>query len=339
MSEETKESARLKIAELVAKYAGQQADYESPDYNETQTRQDFINPFFKALGWDVDNEQGYAEAYREVVHELTVKIDGHTKRPDNAFRIGGNPVPLFLVETKKPSILLAAAADAAYQIRSYGWNKKIAVNILTNFREFAVYDCTPKPSPADNAAKARIRYFSYKNYSDEFDFLWNTFGRENIPKGGLDQFIQSDTQKKGTSAVDKEFLRMLEDWREHLAVSINKNNEGIGEEELNYAVQQTINRIVFLRMAEDRKIEPENSLQQAVGTGNFYQNVFRLFLQADAKYNSGLFDFEKDTVSPNLIIDNRIIKRIVSDLYYPNPYNFAIIPVEILGTAYERFLG
>jgi len=31
-------------------------------------RLELINPFFKALGWDVYNEAGYAEAYKDVVH-------------------------------------------------------------------------------------------------------------------------------------------------------------------------------------------------------------------------------------------------------------------------------
>ncbi len=60
----TKEDAKDKIAELVERFSFQVNSYKKSDYNATQTRQDFINPFFKALGWDVDNSQGNAEAYR-----------------------------------------------------------------------------------------------------------------------------------------------------------------------------------------------------------------------------------------------------------------------------------
>ena len=75
-------SAQKRIAELVIRFEEQIDSYKNSDYNETQTRRDFIDPFFKALGWDIDNEEGYAEAYREVIHEDKVKVSGATKAPD-----------------------------------------------------------------------------------------------------------------------------------------------------------------------------------------------------------------------------------------------------------------
>ncbi|MCL2652152.1 MAG: BREX-1 system adenine-specific DNA-methyltransferase PglX, partial [Candidatus Azobacteroides sp.] len=56
--------------------------------------------------------------------------------------------------------------------------------------------------------------------------------------------------------------------------------------------------------------------------------------------NSGLFDFQKDKISSEIIIDNKVIKNIISELYYPVcPYEFSVLSVEILGSAYEQFLG
>ena len=57
----TKEAAYNKIEELVIRFTEQIDSYKKSDYNETQTRRDFIDPFFKALGWDVDNENGNAD--------------------------------------------------------------------------------------------------------------------------------------------------------------------------------------------------------------------------------------------------------------------------------------
>ncbi len=57
--------------------------------NETQVRREFIDPLFETLGWDVSNRQGYAEAYKDVVHEDAIKVSGGTKAPDYGFRIGG----------------------------------------------------------------------------------------------------------------------------------------------------------------------------------------------------------------------------------------------------------
>jgi len=72
---------------LVERFRENREAYLSREYNETQLRREFLDPFFKALGWDVDNEQGYAEAYKDVVHEDAIKIERGTKAPDYAFRI------------------------------------------------------------------------------------------------------------------------------------------------------------------------------------------------------------------------------------------------------------
>ena len=53
-----------------------------------------------------------------------------------------------------------------------------------------------------------------------------------------------------------------------------------------------------------------------------------------------MFDFKKDTLSANVTIDNKVIKTVISQLYYPeSPYEFSVLGVEILGSAYEQFLG
>jgi predicted type IV restriction endonuclease len=75
----SKEEAYHKIEELVNRFGEQLDDYKRADYNETLTRRDFLDPFFKALGWDIDNSQGFAEAYREVIHEDRVKVGKATK--------------------------------------------------------------------------------------------------------------------------------------------------------------------------------------------------------------------------------------------------------------------
>jgi len=92
--------APREVIELVKRFKRNRESYRSSEYNETQARREFIDPFFKALGWDIDNEQGYAEAYKDVVHEDTIKIGGATKAPDYAFRIGG--ARKFFVEAKRP---------------------------------------------------------------------------------------------------------------------------------------------------------------------------------------------------------------------------------------------
>jgi type I restriction-modification system DNA methylase subunit len=334
-----KETAQDKIENLVTRFEEQYQSYKHSDYNETLTRRDFIDPFFKALGWDIDNEAGYAEAYREVIHEDRVKVSGATKAPDYSFRLGGGK-RLFFVEAKKPSISVKEDIQPAYQVRRYGWSAKLPISIITDFEEFSVYDCTKKPKPDDKPAVARIKYLSFRDYIKEFDFLWDTFSKEQVLKGSFDKFLQSDTHKKGTATVDKDFLESLDRWRTYLAVNISWNNRTLDEDEINFVVQQTIDRIIFLRIAEDRSVEPYGTLKHAVKQGNLYQNLFEQFQRADEKYNSGLFDFKKDKISRNVVIENKIIRTIINELYYPEcPYEFSVLSVEILGSAYEQFLG
>lgn len=336
----TKEEAYKTIAELITRFGEQYDSYILTDYNETLTRRDFIDPFFKALGWDIDNSKGNAEVYREVIHEERVKVGKATKAPDYSFRLEGGK-RLFFVEAKKPGVDIKEDISVAYQIRRYGWSAKLAVSIITDFEEFAVYDCTKKPKPTDKASVARIKYLRFSNYLKDFDYLWDTFSKEQVLKGSFDRYVQSDTVKKGTTTVDKEFLASLDTWRKYLATSISLRNKILDEDEINYAVQQIIDRLIFLRIAEDRGVEPYGQLKNAVTRkGDAYLNLFEIFRMADEKYNSGLFDFRKDQLSVNLQIDNKIIKIIVAEMYYPeSPYEFSVISVEILGSVYEQFLG
>lgn len=333
-----KDKARQGIKELIEKFKSNYHQFHADNYNEAQTRQDFINPFFELLGWDISNKQGLSQTYREVIHEDKVKVGKETKAPDYAFRFGGTR--LFFVEAKKPRVGLRDNLDAAYQIKRYSWSGKLGISILTNFEEFAIYDCSKKPFPNDKASVARIEYINYENYLDKFDFLYDTFAKENVIRGSLEKYNADTKSKKGTQSVDDDFLDSLDDLRTKLASNISKLNANISERDLNFAVQHIIDRIIFLRVAEDRGIEDYGSLRNACNNGEFYKNIVEIFKKADGKYNSGIFDFDKDKITQIIKVDNKVIKEIISDLYYPkSPYEFSVISIEIIGNAYEQFLG
>ena len=137
------EDTRAAVADLVDRYRRNEDQYRRPSYNEAQCRQEFINPFFEALGWDVRNLEGAAEAYKDVVHEASVKVGGDTKAPDYSFRVGGTRK--FFLEAKKPSVHIRDDAGPAYQLRRYAWGAKLPLSILTDFDELAVYDCRKRP--------------------------------------------------------------------------------------------------------------------------------------------------------------------------------------------------
>jgi hypothetical protein len=108
------------------------------------------------------------------------------------------------------------------------------------------------------------------------------------------KYVEAAKGKKGTADVDDAFLQEIERWRELLARNIALRNPGIDIAGLNYAVQMTIDRIVFLRICEERGIEPENQLQDIAGHDRAYRDLCELFKRADTKYNSGMFHFKQE---------------------------------------------
>ncbi len=124
-------TAPSEIIKLVELFERNAEAYRSPHYNEAQVRQEFINPFFKSLGWDIDNTQGHAKAYKDVIHEDAIKVGGVTKAPDYCFRIGGTRK--FFLEAKKPAVNIKDDPAPAYQLRRYAWSAKLPLSMLANW--------------------------------------------------------------------------------------------------------------------------------------------------------------------------------------------------------------
>ncbi len=336
------QAAKAKVEQLVEKFDRDQARFRQPDYNETQVRIEFINPLFRALGWEVENSL-------HVVHEDRTLVDeGQRKRvkhPDYGFRTGKDI--RFYVEAKKPSVRLQEDPDPAYQIRRYGWSKKLPLSVLTDFEEFIVYNCLQQPAPEDAAHVARLRYLTYDQYPQQWDDLYGLFSYEAVLDGALERLVEEE-KPRGTLTVDDSFLREMEGWRELLAKDIARRNRDLTHRQLNIAVQRTIDRLVFLRICEDRNIEPYGRLHGiARARDDVYDQLKTLYAQANDKYNSGLFHFTTDEndeagdpVSLKIDIGGEALHSIITDLYYPHsPYEFSVLPADILGQVYERFLG
>lgn len=333
------------ILDLIERFERNLDAYKSGSYNETQARREFIDPFFEALGWDVNNCEGNAEAYKDVIHEDAVKVGGITKAPDYSFRIGGQRK--FFVEAKKPSISIKDDPAPAFQVRRYAWSAKLPLSIVTDFDELAVYDCRIKPDQKDRADKARVKYYTFRQYAEKWDEIAAIFSKNAILKGSFDKYAESHKAKRGTAEVDSAFLEEIESWRDTLARNIALRNS-LSVRELNESVQRTIDRIIFLRIAEDRGIEEYGSLRGICNGPNTFARLRELFYKADDRYNSGLFHFrhEKgeaeppDSLTISLTIDDKPLKEILKRLYYPDsPYEFAVLPADILGQVYEQFLG
>src|SRR5258708_5427907 len=334
------------ILDLIDRYNRNRAAYRSNQYNEAQLRVEFLNPFFEALGWDINNKQGYAEAYKDVINEDAIKVGGATKAPDYSFRVGGTRK--VFVEAKKPATNLKDGREPAFQLRRYAWSAKLPLSILTDFEELAIYDCRVKPDRNDKATAARIRYLTYTEYPERWEEIASVFSREAILKGSFDTYAAQTRGKRGTAEVDTAFLQEIESWREMLASHLAARNKNLTQRELNFAVQMTSVRIIFLRICEDRGIEEYERIRSLVKGNNVYQRLCNLFVEADERYNSGLFLVQKendvpeppDALTPNLVIDDKPKKDIITRLYYPDsPYEFSALPASVLGQVYEQFLG
>ena len=220
------------VKRLVDRFDQNHDAYLSGSYNESQLRREFIDPLFETLGWDVENRQGSAMPYRDVIFEDSLKVGGATKAPDYCFRIGG--MRKFFVEAKKPSVNIAADSGPAFQLRRYAWSAKLPLSILTDFEEFAVYDCRSRPVRTDKAStarlraatrgQARIKLLRYSEYPDRWDELCSVFSPEAIRKGKVES-EEGEMSKSGHSSfllstfpfTDDAFLAEIEGWRDSLA--------------------------------------------------------------------------------------------------------------------------
>jgi len=155
----------------------------------------------------------------------------------------------FYAEAKKCSVNIGVDPAPAFQLRRYGFSGKLALSILTDFEELGIYDCTKRPYLSDKASHARIQHFRYNEYPDRWRELWDVFSREAVWSGAFDQYAASK-RKRGTSEVDGEFLKEMEAWRLSLAGNIALRNKNLSLDDLNGAVQSTIDRVVFLRMGK-----------------------------------------------------------------------------------------
>ncbi len=335
-----KEQSQQAIQALVNRFDQNRAEYirANSDYNETQLRTDFLNPFLVALGWDVFNEKQSPQHLREVVHEDMVEVENggavFTKKPDYALRLGAERK--FFVEAKKPAVAIASNNAAAFQVRRYGWNARLPISVLSNFDQLVIYDCRVRPQAEDDARVARLKVYNYTEYITKFDEIYDRLSREAVYSGNFDAHFGVAEERAGAEPFDEYFLSQIETWRAQLAQDIAGQNPSLTQAELNFLVQRLLNRIIFLRICEDRELERYQKLQ-AVQT---YDDLKTLFRQADQRYNSGLFDFIEDQLSLNITVSGEVLISIFQELYYPaSPYAFSVVEAGILGEIYERFLG
>ena len=191
-------------------------------------------------------------------------------------------------------------------------------------------------------------YLTFEEYVSKWNEIAGTFSHDAVLKGSFDSYAEKGKGKRGTTEVDEAFLQEIERWREDLARNIAERNPSLTQQDLNFAVQRTIDRIVFLRICEDRGVEEYGRLRALTDGPGVYRRLVERFHRADERYNSGLFHFTRerdrseahDELTPELKLDDKVLRDILGSIYYPtSPYEFSVLPADILGQVYEQFLG
>ena len=342
-------SFKEKLQSLITKFEKDKRHYLSKGYLEAQIRIDFLNPLFEALGWDIENKAHKPPHDRDVIVELSPEATG---RPDYNFRING--ATKFFIEAKAPSVSLDDV-NHILQAKSYAWStKEVYFVILTDFEEFKLFDASLKPN-SRYPGEGLIFDFRYTDYLKNIDKLYN-LSKDEVEKGSLEKLLPRDVKSKRLRIpVDKAFLEDMTAWREELAKDIYKRNPpsppfdkgGLGGFEinlLNEVVQKLLDRIIFIRIAEDRKIRDANELKDIVelwrheGKRKSILNHLRdLFYEVNDDLNGDIF---KPHACESIDVDSNLLADIIENLYFPKcRYRFDVIGVELLGSIYECYLG
>lgn len=346
------QSAFSVIANLVSDFKTNESKFLSPNYSEADVRKDFIDKFFDALGWDVYHNEQKNPYEQEAKIERGITIGRQQKRADYAFYIHPNFRDVkFFVEAKKPSRNLSNADDY-FQACRYGWNAGTQITFLTDFEEFIVLDCRTKPD-INNILNNKIKSYRYEDYLNEEKFaeIYWLISRQAVADNSLEKFAESLPKPKGKTiakgthratyqSIDEAFLEELDEIRDSLAKAFKKANEHLGSDELTEMTQRTIDRLVFIRFLEDRQIEPDHYVSEFGKRKSAWTDFINASRNLDAKYNGIVFKKHSIDTEKSLAPDDKSFAQICEELAHKNsPYNFDIIPIHILGSIYERFLG
>lgn len=333
------EEKKIKAAEIVSRYSLQRDNYISreSDYNESQLRNDFLNEYLILLGWDVFNEKSQPQHLRDVVVEESIVVLEEDrvakKKPDYTLRIGG--VRKLFVEAKKPSVSINSNRPSSFQVKRYIWNANLQISVLTNFENLTIY-LRPNSNPnlEEDSHVGIFKSYSFGELSTQFEEIYSLLSFESVILSTFDSKF-TDSRNSGTLNFDSYFLSQIKKWQLQLANGLIALNSNFEVKALNLTVQRILNKILFLRICEDRNLENYKTL---LGITT-YVGLKSIFQAADQKYNSGLFDTLQDPMH-EAIVPDQVLIQIFTDLYLPNsPFDFSIVEPVILSEIYENFLG
>jgi type I restriction-modification system DNA methylase subunit len=319
------ETAYNEIARLVNDFKHMPAA-QRKGMNEMQTRLGYILPLFRALGWDINN-----------INEVSPEEKVSRGWVDFSFRIGNTP--RFFLETKRVNEDLNDPRWVKQAI-DYAWTKSVTWALLSDFEGLRVFNAEWKES---DPFRAQFFEFGIDDYLKDFERLW-WLSKPETTAHRLDIEAEKVGKKIKRLPVSQSLFDDLKAWREHLFKNYKAFNLGYSAAQIDEAVLRLLNRLIFIRTAEDRAVE-DNRLQSLVRVlrdkkqiSSLDHELAGLFRELDGVYNSELFARH---FSEELKIPPTDLEEIINGMYEKNftRYNFNALEADVLGTAYEQYLG
>ena len=323
-----KEEARLEIRKLIEKYELVRASHSISKYTEEETKKDFILPLFRILGWDIDNK-----------NEVTAEEYQSSGRVDYGFYLDGRLK--FYLEAKALKSDLNQEGYANQAVK-YSWNKGATWAILTDFESLKVFNAQDIDSSLANKLVFEIPYLEYTR---RFDQLW-LLSKEAFKGNLLDKDAEQHGKKLQKVSVGASLYKDLTLSRNILTDKLHQMNPGVDSELLDEGVQRLLDRLIFIRVAEDRGIEPPTLVplirewnSRKTNKTSLYKSMSVIFRELDGRYNSSLF---KEHPFENWEDWSNVTEQVVKILqgksgYYE--YDFKHISSDVLGGVYENYLG
>lgn len=319
-----KQESKQQIQNLVEKYERLAKAGKIKSYNEAQTRNEFIEPLFEFLGWDMRN--------LTTDNEVTTEENVSGGRVDLAFRLGN--IPVFFLEAKAMKVNLDEWKWAEQAI-NYSWNKSVTWAVLTDFESIKIFNAEIPPK---NISQNLFIEIKCQDFINRFDQLW-LLSKESFEQKLLDQEAQKWGKLTIRKQVGEKLFEDLMSWRILLTKDFKKQNN-LTSEELGEGVQRILDRLIFIRTAEDRKIEPNVLLGiSRSGKANQYKQLIKVFRYFDDGFNSKLF-------APHYCEEwkasDKVISDVIKGLYETKDgyrYDFSVISADVLGGIYEQYLS
>jgi methylase of polypeptide subunit release factors len=317
------------IQKLIIKYDSEKQAGRINGYSEEETKNVFIKPLFAALGWDFEDKH-------EVSAEENIKSGG---RVDYGFYLDGRIA--FYLEAK-PLKADINKEEYARQAVNYAWNKGATWAVLTDFEVVILFNAQ---NTSKNLGDKKVFSITYDKFIDRIDEL-RLLSKESFKNNGLDEYAQKIGKKLEKISVSELLYKDLDECRQLLTRDLGAWNPEVPKDVLDEGVQKLLDRLIFIRVAEDREIEPKTLIpllrqwqSQKDKKETLYESMIEKFRELDKRYNSNLFSehfFEKWE-------EHSGITEKVINILYGKPgyyeYDFKVIPADVLGAVYESYLG